>query len=584
MDQHQLDLMAMRVIRGDYGNGQERVARLEAEGYNYDEIQSRVNEIKPDYDANPGKYSELVKEINEPEQSDPMKEAANGDKAATRGKEGRSTSSPSQGVQVSEQPIESNSNQKYQAQDKITYDRQKLTADLQKYRDDNRSVSNGANLLNDNIKINGKEISPEQADLNAKNADKALNILNGDSAATKDLLQEYNMSNPVEAFKQFLSEKLGINLDDYQKDEQQKKAKLPGRDKEQQAETEKPKDVRPSMEAKAKGQGQDHFVDSEKTAKLEVSLQNDKKLALSEKDIAKIKETTQYNRIPAELVDQTGLHNAKEIASEKAGELTNKVKELTYRAQLPPEASNSLMKGISSIENTVGSAKETVSTALNGLKNGYKEFTEKFDKIKDAVQKAGPPPTMLDVIKQKFQESGRDIKGNGGLVSNGAINSLDGIKEQLGKLGNGQDIKGSIIDLQKGVYQKVNSVKALQIENNAMARDQLKESRQVLVDKTNQLQQTLDKAKERGLSGKETEKLKQEIGQLKKETKSLDKSIESLDRKDKALRKDFSKTLSAEREGLKKAQDLGKNKGLAQAKEGGLKEKAIEKIGEVLER
>lgn len=40
-----IDEVAQAVIRGDYGNGSERREKLEAEGYNYSEVQSRVNEL-----------------------------------------------------------------------------------------------------------------------------------------------------------------------------------------------------------------------------------------------------------------------------------------------------------------------------------------------------------------------------------------------------------------------------------------------------------------------------------------------------------------------------------------------------------
>ena len=40
-----IDEVARAVIRGDYGNGQARRAKLEAEGYNYSEVQSRVNQL-----------------------------------------------------------------------------------------------------------------------------------------------------------------------------------------------------------------------------------------------------------------------------------------------------------------------------------------------------------------------------------------------------------------------------------------------------------------------------------------------------------------------------------------------------------
>ena len=40
-----VDELATEVIRGDWGNGQERKDKLAAAGYNYDEVQDRVNAI-----------------------------------------------------------------------------------------------------------------------------------------------------------------------------------------------------------------------------------------------------------------------------------------------------------------------------------------------------------------------------------------------------------------------------------------------------------------------------------------------------------------------------------------------------------
>lgn len=40
-----IDEVAEAVIRGDYGNGADRKARLESEGYNYSEVQARVNAL-----------------------------------------------------------------------------------------------------------------------------------------------------------------------------------------------------------------------------------------------------------------------------------------------------------------------------------------------------------------------------------------------------------------------------------------------------------------------------------------------------------------------------------------------------------
>lgn len=40
-----IETVALKVIRGEYGNGEERKIKLEADGYHYDTIQARVNEI-----------------------------------------------------------------------------------------------------------------------------------------------------------------------------------------------------------------------------------------------------------------------------------------------------------------------------------------------------------------------------------------------------------------------------------------------------------------------------------------------------------------------------------------------------------
>ncbi|RJV72742.1 hypothetical protein DWY90_07820 [Coprococcus sp. AF27-8] len=40
-----IDVIAREVIRGDWGNGQDRKNRLTAAGYSYHEVQKRVNEI-----------------------------------------------------------------------------------------------------------------------------------------------------------------------------------------------------------------------------------------------------------------------------------------------------------------------------------------------------------------------------------------------------------------------------------------------------------------------------------------------------------------------------------------------------------
>ena len=40
-----IDEVAKEVIRGDYGNGEDRKSKLESEGYNYKDVQNRVNQL-----------------------------------------------------------------------------------------------------------------------------------------------------------------------------------------------------------------------------------------------------------------------------------------------------------------------------------------------------------------------------------------------------------------------------------------------------------------------------------------------------------------------------------------------------------
>ena len=40
-----IDTIAREVIRGEWGNGQDRKNRLTAAGYNYSAVQKRVNEL-----------------------------------------------------------------------------------------------------------------------------------------------------------------------------------------------------------------------------------------------------------------------------------------------------------------------------------------------------------------------------------------------------------------------------------------------------------------------------------------------------------------------------------------------------------
>lgn len=40
-----VDKVAKEVINGEWGNGQDRRDRLEAAGYNYTEVQKKVNEL-----------------------------------------------------------------------------------------------------------------------------------------------------------------------------------------------------------------------------------------------------------------------------------------------------------------------------------------------------------------------------------------------------------------------------------------------------------------------------------------------------------------------------------------------------------
>lgn len=48
--------VAAAVIKGEYGNGPERIAKIEAMGYDYDEIQKLVNQLVPKETVKPAEY------------------------------------------------------------------------------------------------------------------------------------------------------------------------------------------------------------------------------------------------------------------------------------------------------------------------------------------------------------------------------------------------------------------------------------------------------------------------------------------------------------------------------------------------
>lgn len=50
---YDVDAVAAAVIRGDWGNGQERIDKLKEAGYDYDEVQSKVNEMMSGYYSAP---------------------------------------------------------------------------------------------------------------------------------------------------------------------------------------------------------------------------------------------------------------------------------------------------------------------------------------------------------------------------------------------------------------------------------------------------------------------------------------------------------------------------------------------------
>lgn len=58
-----IDEVAKKVINGDYGNGAERKAKLEAEGYNYGEVQNRVNQLVNSPKPTPTKWTPKIGDI-----------------------------------------------------------------------------------------------------------------------------------------------------------------------------------------------------------------------------------------------------------------------------------------------------------------------------------------------------------------------------------------------------------------------------------------------------------------------------------------------------------------------------------------
>lgn len=55
-----IDAIAKEVIHGDWGNGADRKARLESAGYNYAAVQKRVNEMLSGKSSSPSKSIDAI--------------------------------------------------------------------------------------------------------------------------------------------------------------------------------------------------------------------------------------------------------------------------------------------------------------------------------------------------------------------------------------------------------------------------------------------------------------------------------------------------------------------------------------------
>ena len=554
MNPHELDLMAMRVIRGDYGDGNVRRMLLEDQGYNYDEIQNRVNEIMPEYTQDPNKYADLVRERNEPVETQetseptPEQEAEQGDRAEVGGKKKESIEAHKE-----DKAKEVTEHQKYDP-DKATVetydpdkaavikkeepaqkktgrlDIRKLRQDMEKYRDDCIAAGDGAE-----IKINGKSLSQEEALKEASNANKAIAELNKGRGEKKDW----------KIIADFSKDKLGKPLDDYRGEPVAQK-------------------------------------ETTKAAKeMDSAFDKDKKLSKEEKDL--IKQSTQYDKKPAEFGDKTpSIGETKKIISEKIESTTDSLKHMFYNGVISSDELQAVTKSLDNIKDSMDKLQNIESEAMKSLKEGYSSAIDQLDGLTKSIQglktrdaeKVEKTVENIKEAKQEIKDNVKEavdsIKDQTDLVKNAAVNTVDGIS---GLINGFKEKAGAMLDtsrankLVRSVFQKENAYHETLIKNNANALDKASKALNKMNDKIehfmHKYEKILENTQKNSIIGR---LLNHKMDNFRNKTIDLSNKVQRLEKLVDANSRDYKARIDEQVKTLKDVQSHRMDVGLDQSK------------------
>ncbi len=479
MNEHDLNIEALRVIRGDYGNGAVRVANLESQGLDAERIQSRVNEMSKELERNPHAYDDLIKErdttfplessrvatgeaqVKQPTKGEEFvqsrqKEAEPGSKAKERPGEKDKESVESQ---QDEPGKKENRFLKKRKEKEQSINRDEIADDIDKWIKDNEAIRDGG-------KVEGLDITQKQAESNITEANKALADLKNKTAdITKD------GDSPLRA----TLDKMGKNLSDY----------------DQKAENTAKRDEN-ALE-NTKSETADKVIDASKDPLSNAKEVRDEMMNATKEALNISTDEVKGIFADTKLLKDDDLQNALEQPmdqlSEKVNDLIGQVKEslgvLVDKGQLSEEGANKIFEQLSPMKDMLKEQSEIEKTWMSGYSQAYKEFgnilkemngqmpkSEKHkDKVKHIKDLSGQ---AKDFAKKKCQASVKKLKTSSNLVKVGTVNALENMKEELAlmpkKIDAAIDTKLAVREFNK-VFQKKNAAAAIQIGHTKLAHD-----------------------------------------------------------------------------------------------------------------
>ncbi len=517
MNQHELDVIAMRVMRGDYGDGSMRRILLEDEGYDFKEVQNRVDEITPDYEQNPEKYNDLLTEISN---MDPQREP----NAEQVQESTRETGAPTEEIETDKpSPVENNNKKQptepEQVVNNVTVKEQTQTKsqtpakidykntyiDKQELRD---AISQKIGMLAEQEsagKLSAKEVSIKKTE--AQKALECLKDMKGEQSMA--LAAEWKVKSPWTAISKLLKNNLDINIDDFRHEKN--------------------------------NPAQEKAVDA-----MDKALSQTK--SLSDKDVEYIKRDTQYHKKPQELEGKSTIttDEVKELLSQKKEALKEALKTSVYDGKVPEDMLGIVMNAMDSVITSMDHLQKSDENAINGILNGAKEDIAKLKDVENAIEQS-PSQDSAKVVKDlkntqkeiesEAKEAVSGIKGSSDLVKNSAVNTVNGIQDQFRK--SILDMGASALETFNAnhfvtrVFQKVNAHSVVEIkhhdQNLKALIKQLDKSNDRMTKLTNKLKQYIDK-EDRLAKYEFLPKIFQ-----KKASQNLIKKIEKLSVKNEAL-------------------------------------------------